>query len=107
MRNLQYIALAWGKNVHNFCTTCVSSISLCTHEAVDLRTIVHKPSKITLTCARLVPRLVHYKTSLLVSVRALVMPTIHTPYKENNKSKILKITLLVSYPNTALKGAKS
>ena len=106
MRNVRNMALGWGKSVHNFCTNCVFKASLCTRSIVGLSNHVHKPSEKAASYARLIRPLMHCQNSFSQSVIAAVMPTVHTPYKENNKSKVLKITLLISHSYKAVPGAK-
>ena len=106
MRSVLNMAYAWGKSVHNFCTTCVFRASLYTRSIVGLSNHVHKPSEKAASYARLIRLFMHRKNSLFQSVKTRVMPTVHTPYKENNKSKVLKITLLISHSYKAVPGAK-
>ena len=105
MRSVLNMALAWGKSVHNFCTNCVFKASLCTRSIVGLSSHVHKPSEKAASYARLIRPFMHCQNSFFQSVMAAVMPTVHTPYKENNKSKVLKITLLISPLPNAVQGA--
>lgn len=105
MRSVINMALAWGKSVHNFCTNCVFKASLYTRSIVGLSNHVHKPSEKAASYTRLIRPLMHCQNSFFQSVMATVIPTVHTPYKENNKSKVLKITLLISHLPNAVQGA--
>lgn len=90
MRNFsKKIVQSWGKTVHNSCTTHRQTQYLYTGALSPAATYVHKPGSFTSTYTRFVPRIIPAILVLFSSVKSAVIPTIHTPYKENNKSKIL------------------
>jgi hypothetical protein len=89
MRKSVFIALSWGKSVHNICTSCVHNRALYTRALASVQTRVHNPRQKTLGYAPVVPLLIPGFFKLFLSVRSRLMPIIHTTYKENNKSKIL------------------
>jgi hypothetical protein len=84
------MVLVWGKTVHNICTTCALSSALCTPSCSTAHGHVHNPRQKSPALAPLVRRLIPHLLARFVSVTSLVIPTIHTTYKENDKSKILK-----------------
>ena len=90
MRKPIYIAELWGKTVHNICTNCVLNAALCTRLIDRITHHVHKTRQQAGLLALVKPRLVPIKISQFQSVKVIVMTIIHTPYKENNNSKILK-----------------
>jgi hypothetical protein len=89
-KNRKNIAQVWGKAVHKICTTCGFSGGLYTPFLGVARDAVHKPSEQALSFTPVMPLVMHRLFELFQSVNGRVMPTIHTPYKENDKSKILK-----------------
>ena len=90
MRNFsKNIVQIWGKAVHNFCTNCAQTVGLYTRGGQQPESRVHKPRAFTTVYPRLMPLLIPANFRLIVSVMDRVMPTVHTTYKENNKSKIL------------------
>jgi hypothetical protein len=76
--------------VHKICTTCGLSGSLSTRVLGRVYGTVHKPSEQAPSFAPVVPLLIHRVLELFQSVSGRLIPTIHTPYKEDDKSKILK-----------------
>ncbi len=83
-----------GKSVHKFCTNCVQSRALYPAGRQLSGGRVHNPSQKALVYTLLIPRVLHRIIEHILSVTGSVMPTIHTTYKENNKSKILNSYLL-------------
>ena len=87
--NYKKIVQRWGKAVHNICTSCAQSGRLSTRVFAWSSSHVHKPRDFATVYTRLVPLFIPAVFRVFLSVTRLVMPTIHTTYKENNKSKIL------------------
>ncbi len=88
--NLKKIVQIWGKAVHNICTTCAQTVSLYTRLHGLNISHVYKPRTYASNYPRFIPPVIPSIFRLFLSVKGSVMPTIHTTYKENNKSKILK-----------------
>lgn len=88
--NRKKIVQIWGKTVHKICTTCGFSSGLCTPFLREAQGTVHKPSEQAASFAPVMPVVMHRVLALFQSVISQLMPTIHTTYKENDKSKILK-----------------
>jgi hypothetical protein len=89
-KSVKNMVLVWGKTVHNIRTTCALSTTLCTPTYSTALGNVHNPRQKSPALAPFVPRLIPHLLGRFVSVTSLVIPTIHTTYKENDKSKILK-----------------
>lgn len=101
MRNSLYMLQPWGQTVHKICTTCAATVGLSTHPNVAQVGGVHKPSNNTLGYTKVVPGLMHCLISYFIPVITRVVPTIHSTYKESDKSKIFNSLFLYILPVNA------
>ena len=91
MRNFgTNIVQRWGQVVHNICTTCGLLSSLSPLVLGRASGTVHKSSDKALSLPLVLPLVMHSFFMLLQSVIVRLMLIVHSTYKENNKSKILK-----------------
>lgn len=92
----------WGKAVHNSCTACAQGRGLCSWIFTWLAAYVHKPGSFTGSYTWFLRLVIPAIPGFFTAVKGIVIPTIHTTYKENNKSKILKFTTFYTLPTEGL-----
>ncbi len=101
MRNSLNMSQSWGQTVHKICTTCAAIMGLSTHPSTARGGDVHKPSEKALVYTMVIPMLIHRLNPGFVSVSSRVVPTIHSTYKESDKSKIFNSLFLYIPPVNA------